>query len=86
MLFRCRRGSPMHWLILLFLRWVQFWRLPDTDQTRRVATRSYAEKVHRLKNAWIVVLVLLVSSGQVVLVTFGVILMTFISFMFLDEA
>lgn len=75
----------MYWASLLFLRWIGFWRLPETEQTRRIQSQSYLRRVEWLKNSWIVLLIGLLLSGQLFLLIFGVILMTFVSFMFLDE-
>ncbi|EAR07272.1 hypothetical protein MED297_03385 [Reinekea sp. MED297] len=39
-----------------------------------------------VKNSWIIGLPALLMAGQLFILIFGVILMTFVSFMFLDEA
>lgn len=75
----------MYWVSLYFMRWIQFWRVPETASTKRVESRSHCRRVQWIKNVWMIMLPALLITGQLALLTFGVVFMTFLSFMFLDE-
>lgn len=74
-----------HRLACFYLSWLSFWRLPETDSTRRTQTKAHAHKVHIVKNVWIVVLGLLAIIGQAALIVFSLVFLIFVSLMFLDE-
>ena len=76
----------MYRLSVLYFCWIQFWKLPETEHTRRVNTEKHLRRVHQIKLAWIVMLCGLLVIPQLAFVIFSLLFMTFVSFMFLDEA
>ena len=46
----------MYRLSVLYFCWIQFWKLPETEHTRRVNTEKHLKRVHQIKLAWIVML------------------------------
>ncbi|MEJ2042393.1 MAG: hypothetical protein P8X74_07500 [Reinekea sp.] len=76
----------MYRLMLFYLKWIGFWRLPETVETKRVQTQNHLRRVDILRLIWLALVIVLVAVGQAVLFVVGVLLMTFLSFMFLDEA
>ena len=76
----------MYWFTLYYLRWVAFWRLPETAAIRRACTPSYLRRVEILRLVWLFLVIGLALIGQLVVLIAGLLLMTFLSFMFLDEA
>ena len=75
----------MYLLSLFYLYWINFWRLPESDQAQRAETKHHKAKVEKLKIVWIISLLLLVLSGHVALMIMGISFLTFLSFLFLDE-
>jgi hypothetical protein len=75
----------MYRLSLLYLLWIHFWRLPETEETRRVQTQEHCMRVKMLKPVWIVSVGGLLATGLWPALMAGLILLTFVSFMFLDE-
>jgi hypothetical protein len=73
------------WICLLYFRWVNFWRLPETVHTRRVQTPAHEKRVHLVRYAWLIAVLLLAGIGQLAVLIFGLTLLTFVSLMFLDE-
>ncbi len=76
----------MYSLMLFYLRWVAFWRLPESDDMRRVRTQSHLRRVNLLRPVWLIAVLVLSVFGQVAVLIGGLLFMTFLSFMFLDEA
>lgn len=76
----------MNWLTFFYLRWIDFWRLPVTDEIRRVHSKSHTRRVDILRLVWLFLVLALAMIGQLVLLIVGLLFMTFVSFMFLDEA
>ena len=75
----------MYLLSYLYLSWVNFWRLPESAQTRRTLTAAYQRKLHILRLVWLALVISLAALGQPVALISGIILMTFLTFMVLDE-
>lgn len=75
----------MYWLSYFYLNWINFWRLPETEHTLRVNSSAHRQKLSFVRIVWIVSLMLLGLIGQPVVLMVGVVLLTFLSFMFLDE-
>lgn len=75
----------MYRLSLLYLLWIHFWRLPETVETRRVQTKEHCMRVKMLKPVWLVSVGVLLATGLWPVLMVGLMLLTFVSFMFLDE-
>lgn len=75
----------MYWVSYFYLCWVNFWRLPVSVHTERTQSREYQRKVDFLRLLWLAVVISLALVGQLVVLVVGIIFMTFLTFMFLDE-
>lgn len=73
------------WWSYWLLKWWQFWRMPETEASRRVKTSRHRVKVGWVRRLW------LVGSGAVFALPSppfavgAVLLLTFLSFVLLDE-
>lgn len=74
-----------YWLSVLLIGWWQFWRLPETDATRRVRTTRHLARVASVRRLWCLggLILLLVPYPPVVVGGFFV--LVFMSFAVLDE-
>lgn len=75
----------MYRLSVFYFWWIQFWKLPETEHTRRVSTERHLKRVQHLRSAWLVILPCLLVLPQIAFVIVVVLFLTFVSFMFLDE-
>ena len=75
----------MYLLSLFYVRWINFWRLPETRETRRTESADYVRRVDFLRTLWILCLPMLAITGQPAFFITGIMLLVFVSFMFLDE-
>ncbi|MHA7881417.1 MAG: hypothetical protein ACX931_16625 [Saccharospirillum sp.] len=74
-----------YWLSWFVLRWWQFWRLPETDATRRVRTAKHSAKVESVRRLWCLGGLILLCVPSPPVVVGGVFVLVFMSFAVLDE-
>ena len=72
-------------LSLFYFHWIAFWRLPVTDDSIRVESSNYLRKLVWVRYGWLAGVTGLTATGQVAFFVSGILMMTFISFMVLDE-
>jgi hypothetical protein len=73
------------WLNLIYLQWINFWRLPETSHSKRCESEVHRQKIRLLKTVWSISLILLSLVGGLLSLVIGGLLLTFLSFMLLDE-
>jgi len=76
----------MYWLCYFYFWWINFWRLPETTQTRRARSAGYEKKVIILRVVWFLSVLFMSATGHLAFFISGLIFLTFLSFMFLDES
>lgn len=67
------------------LRWWQFWRLPETDASRRVTSHRHRVKVGWVRRLWLAGCVLVGLYPFPAFAVGSTLLLTFVSFVLLDE-
>lgn len=74
-----------YWCTLWVLRWWGFWRLPKTAASARVETAKHCRKVVRVRWLWSVGLLVVLAFPVPAFAVAWVLLLTFLSFVLLDE-
>jgi len=74
-----------YWCCLGLLRWWHFWRLPETPHSRRVQSARHQIKVDWVRRLWLLGLVLVWLNPSPPFAVFAFLVLTFLSFVVLDE-
>lgn len=74
-----------YWCSFWLLRWWQFWRMPETEHTRRVETARHRIKVDWVRRLWFVGALIVLAVPSPPFAVAGGLLLTFLSFVLLDE-
>ena len=74
-----------YWCTLGLLRWWQFWRMPETEHSRRVRSARHKVKVGWVRRLWLAGSVLVWLNPSPPFAVFAALVMIFLSFVLLDE-
>jgi hypothetical protein len=74
-----------YWFTLWMLHWWNFWRLPETDASARVATPEHSRKIHWVRWLWSIGLLVVLAVPVPAFAVVWVLILTFMSFVLLDE-
>lgn len=74
-----------YWMTLFLMSWWQFWRLPETDASRRVETRKHHARLGWVRRLWCLGGLIVLCAPYPPVVVGGFFVLVFLSFAVLDE-